>query len=234
MEQRTAMDASLAGRHILVTSGPTRAALDAVRYVSNRSSGRLGSRIAREALRRGAYVTFVAGAGSTTPGGSELGVEERARLNIVGIETVADLIAALERNIIASGPPDVVVHAMAVLDYVPEESEAVKRPSGEDAWEIQLVRTPKVIKMIRTWAPDALLVQFKLEVGLTERELMDVALSSLHENESDLVVANDLERIRDERHPALIISPDGEVIARPETKSEIAAGLCDLIAARLL
>lgn len=227
-----AMDATLTGRRIIITSGPTRGPIDAVRYVSNRSSGRLGSRIAEEALRRGAAVVLVAGPGSRRPDPEELSEAERGRLRILPVETVDDLIGVL-RGEMESNPPDAIVHAMAVLDYVPEAPDQTKTPSGRENWTIRLVRTPKVIGLIREWAPDARLVQFKLEVGLPEDELRTAALESLRHNEADLVVANDLTRIRDEVHPALVLDASGKVLARPGTKTEIAAALCDLLAVRV-
>jgi phosphopantothenoylcysteine synthetase/decarboxylase len=227
------MEQTLAGRHVLVTSGPTRAALDAVRYVSNRSSGRLGCRIAEVALRRGAQVTLVAGPQSALPAEEALSEDQRARLRVRHVETVPELLEALEAELACAQPPDAVLHAMAVLDYAPDAPGAGKTPSGREGWDVRLVRTPKVIRRIKDWAPGVCLVEFKLEVGVPEDRLRDVALASLRENRADLVVANDLERIRDEAHPALIISPDGEVLARPATKDEIARALCDILAGAL-
>jgi phosphopantothenoylcysteine synthetase/decarboxylase len=227
------MAASLAGKRILITSGPTRANLDAVRYISNRSTGRLGARIAVEALERGAQVALVAGAESAVPSQAELPGEQWARLRILPIETVAELIETLQRELTGPEPPDAVVHAMAVLDYVPESASAEKTPSGRNEWEIRLVTAPKVIRSIKEWAPQTYLVQFKLEVGKADERLREIALASLLANRADLVVANDLQRIRDEEHPALIIAPDGAVLSRPATKSEIARELCEILARKL-
>ncbi len=225
------MTASLGDTTILVTSGPTRADIDAVRYISNRSSGRLGCRIATEALRRGAGVILLAGPQSATP--ADLGHEERSRLRVEHVVTVDDVVKRVEDILTGPDAPRVVVHAMAVLDYAPAGAEGRKAPSGRDEWQITLVPTPKVIRKMRAWAPRAFLVQFKLEVGLSEEELRRVALKSLRSNRADLVVANDLTQIRDEAHPALIMDGEGGVLARPATKSVIARMLCDLITDRL-
>jgi phosphopantothenoylcysteine synthetase/decarboxylase len=227
------MAANLAGKRVLVTSGPTRAPLDPVRYISNRSSGRLGCRIATEALGRGAHVTLVAGPESVVPARQDLSEDEWSRLRILPVETVPDLIETLQHELTGPAPPDAVVHSMAVLDYVPETASAEKTPSGRNEWEIRLVMTPKVIQNIKDWAPKTYLVQFKLEVGKTDERLREIALASLLANRADLVVANDIQRIRDEEHPALIIAPDGTVLARPATKTEIARALCDLLARQL-
>jgi len=227
------MAASLAGKRLVITSGPTRANLDAVRFISNRSTGRLGARIAVEALDRGAQVALVAGPESIVPAQSDLPADAWDRLRILPIEAVADLMETLQRELTGDAPPDAVVHAMAVLDYVPESASDEKTPSGRNGWEIRLVKAPKVIRSIKEWAPKAFLVQFKLEIAKSDERLREIALASLMANHADLVVANDLQRIRDEEHPALIIAPDGTVLARPGTKTEIAAQLCDILAQKL-
>jgi phosphopantothenoylcysteine synthetase/decarboxylase len=218
---------ALHDQHILVTSGPTRADIDAVRFISNRSSGRLGCHIVTEALERGARVTMVAGPESAVP------AEPHERLRVVPVVTVEDVMDAMERELTARGAPGAVVHAMAVLDYVPARRESGKTPSGRQEWTIPLVRTPKVIRHIRGWAPGVLLVQFKLEVDVTEEQLRETALASAARNRADLVVANDLVRIGRDRHPALLLDADGNTLARPGTKGEIAAALCEALAERL-
>jgi len=220
------MAKDLTGRRIVITSGPTWAPIDAVRYIGNRSTGRLGCRIAEEALSRGAEVILIAGPQSVVP-------EEADGLEVVGIETVEDLTSALQGALTGDDPPDAVIHAMAVLDYVPESEWGGKTPSGRDRWEVTLVRSPKAIRKIRDWVPDCFLVQFKLEAGLDEDELLEAAMASLRSNRADMVVANDMTQIRDEQHPAIILDEDGEVLARPATKSEIAEQLCTILGERL-
>jgi len=227
------MPASLSDKRILITSGPTRADIDAVRYISNRSSGRLGCRIAIEALALGARVTFVAGPESALPSRKDVSDQEWARLRIVHVETVEDLTKALEGELTARERYDATVHAMAVLDYVPEKSEERKVPSSKETWTVKLVRTPKIIQQIKVWSPRTFLVGFKLEVGKDEERLLEAGAASMRKSRADLVVANDLLQIRDEYHPALIIGTGGHVLARPRTKSEIARELCRIIAQAL-
>jgi phosphopantothenoylcysteine synthetase/decarboxylase len=227
------MTAELTGKHLVVTSGPTWAPVDAVRYLTNRSSGQVGARIARESLRRGAHVTLIAGRGSVLPGPNELTDEERARFRVVQIETVPELIAALEAELPGDPQPDAVIHAMAVLDYVPAGARSEKVPSGLAEWTVALVPAPKAIRTVRALAPRALLVQFKLEVAVTDDALRATAAESLGANDADLVVANDLARIHGESHPALVIDASGEVLCRPASKEAIAVCLCDLVADRL-
>jgi phosphopantothenate-cysteine ligase len=118
---------------------------------------------------------------------------------------------------------------MAVLDYAPAEEKAEKTPSGREEWTLCLTRNPKVIKRIRELAPDACLVQFKLEVGLSEEELRAAAMESLRKNRSDMVVANDLDRIRGASHPAVVLNAAGDVLARPDGKGAIARAICDAL-----
>jgi phosphopantothenoylcysteine synthetase/decarboxylase len=224
------MHLGLDGRTILVTSGPTHAPIDAVRFLSNRSTGRLGVQIALEALSRGARVIFVQGPDSARPDpGDEA---QAARLSVCRIETVDDLIAALESNLTA-GRVDAVVHAMAVLDYAPAEPAAEKVRSGRAEWTIRLVPTPKVIGRVRALSPESVLVGFKLESGADEAGLVAAATALAAASGAALVVANDLTHIGDGRHPALLVSPEGEIVGRPGTKTEIAAALCDWLEGRL-
>lgn len=218
----------LKDKHILITSGPTRGNIDAVRYISNRSSGKLGAMIADEALRAGARVTFVYGWGSRTPQSAQAST----RCVFVEIETVDDIIAAVE-DVLTKGPADAVIHLMAVLDYVPAEPLTTKTPSGRGEWNVRLIKTPKVIKSIRRLAPQAFLVSFKLEVNRPLDELIHAAHKSLQRNESQLVVANDLSQIDATQHVAYLISPSGQVEAECETKREIAAKLIEHVSRAL-
>jgi len=213
---------SLDNKRLLITSGPTIGPIDAVRFVSNRSSGALGALIARQALHAGAHVTFVHGMHSRTP-------DPHPRLRLVEIATVDDVIRVMERDLTGGGH-DAVVHAMAVLDYVPADPSEQKTASGQDEWIIRLVRTPKAIQQIKRWAPGVFLVGFKLEVGKTESELVKIGHESLTRNNADLVVVNDLTQIDAQRHVAYIVGPNGDVRASCETKGEIADKLVDLVA----
>ena len=227
------MAATLSGKRVLITSGPTRANIDAVRYISNRSTGRLGRRIAMEALAAGARVSLLAGPDSAVPAREDLPDAEWSRLRVVGVETVFDLLRVLQQELMAPERYDAVLHAMAVLDYIPEHEESAKLPSDKETWTLRLRRTPKIIRRVKDWSPRSYLVGFKLEVGKSEERLAEIATAFLRESRADLVVANDLTQIRDEEHPALIVGRSGNVLARPRTKSEIARDLCRVLAQAL-
>src|SRR5215831_11527274 len=126
----------LNGKRVLVTAGGTREPVDAVRYVGNRSSGRMGVAIAVEARRRGAEVTLLA---------ANLAVPAPAGVHVVETPTAADL----EREALAhAAEADVVVMAAAVADYRPAETLAAKRPKDTATWTLELEPTTDVLSAL--------------------------------------------------------------------------------------
>ena len=222
----------LAGKMILITSGPTRGPIDAVRYITNKSTGRLGVLMAAEALHRDASVTFVYGRGSLVPEDGLLGEEALSRLRLREVETVDDLLEVMKEELDRQ-PYDAVLHSMAVLDYVPETYQDSKTPSGQDEWLVRLVRAPKVIKIIKELQPTSLLISFKLEAGKSQEELVEAAHRSLLANKADLVLANDLRDVEQGHHVGYLVGPAGNVEAVAEGKEEIARVLLDAVSTRL-
>jgi phosphopantothenoylcysteine synthetase/decarboxylase len=203
--------------NVLITSGPTRSPLDAIRFISNTSTGRLGREIAEEFLRRGARVTFIYGTGSELPKKGAKAIE---------VTTIEDLLKELEG--LRDQNFQVIIHAMAVLDHAPERVVEGKVSSTGD-WTIRLVPTPKVIDYVRDWWPKALLVGFKLEVGKSKEELLEIARQSMNQWGAEIVVANDLKDITETRHLAYLLGPNGKLEIEAHTKKEIATRLVDLI-----
>ena len=222
----------LKGKHILVTSGPTKCNLDSIRFIGNRSTGKLGCKIAVKALISGADVTVIYGSGSATPDINKLenGFEEK--LTLIKIETNEDLRNVIE-NRLNSVKFDVVIHAMAVLDFIPEKVAEGKTSSSNLEWSIKLIKSPKVIKLIRKVWTDALLIGFKLEVDKTEKELLERAELLFTESNVDYVVANDLHGIKKDLHKALLVNNYSGIEGHYNTKDEIASGLIDLITKKL-
>jgi len=208
---------------VLVTSGPTRAYIDRIRYIANTSSGALGARIVEALTERDVPVIHIYGLGSEKPR-----VRNGYLLTSREAVTVDDVIASV-KEACTGGGVSAVVHAMAVLDYVPENRRETKKKSGDASWDIRLVRTPKVVSIIRELLPKAYMVGFKLETGAGEEELIRRAGALVHEYGLNLVVANDLDRISGERHEAVLIGPGNELLARCESKEEIAERICGYI-----
>jgi phosphopantothenoylcysteine decarboxylase/phosphopantothenate--cysteine ligase len=148
----------LAGKRVLVSAGGTREPLDAVRFVGNRSSGRMGVALAAEARRRGAHVTLL---------GANLAVQAPPGVELVETPAAADL----EREALARGAAaDVVIMAAAVADYRPAEALAAKRPKDRAAWTVELEPTTDVLAALgANRAPGQVLVGFAADSSAHER-----------------------------------------------------------------
>ncbi|OLC30929.1 MAG: hypothetical protein AUH31_03735 [Armatimonadetes bacterium 13_1_40CM_64_14] len=214
----------LRGKRVLVTSGPTRTPLDAVRYITNKATGRLGSLIAEEVIRRGAHVTFVYGRGSQTP---VLRGPRVNHLQLVPIETVEDLIAVFKQEL--PHRYDALLHPMAVLDFQPEVVRPFKTGSNVEEWVVRLVPTPKAIRLVKELAPDTFLVGFKLEIGKSLDELRQIAYDFLQRARCDLVIANDLHEIEGGQHTGYFIIPNGTVAQVVVGKEAIARALAEYL-----
>ncbi len=208
---------------VLVTSGPTRAYVDTIRYFSNTSSGALGSGIVDALLDRGIPVIHLYGAGSATSDR-----KDSPLLESIEIVTVDDIIGAVKTY---ATPENVsaVVHLMAVLDYAPESKLLEKKKSGDDFWDIRLVKTPKIIGIMRYLLPDAFFAGFKLESGVSDEQLIERAAVLMDKYLLDIVIANDIARISGDIHEAVFIGKDKSVINRKQTKQDIAAAIADYI-----
>lgn len=184
---------------LLITSGPTREPIDAVRFVSNVSSGRLGTAIAGCALARGHDVVFLRGEGSLAPPPAE-------RLAIVDFGSARSLLETLRARLCAA--PHVVVHAAAVADYAPEPV-AGKVKSDAPEWTLRMVATPKIADEVKRVRPDVGLILFKLEAGIPRDELHRRALATARRAGADAIVANLVEEVGADRHAADLLWPDG-------------------------
>jgi phosphopantothenoylcysteine decarboxylase/phosphopantothenate--cysteine ligase len=171
-------DEAFAGRRVLVTAGPTREALDPVRYIGNRSSGRMGYALAQAAWRRGAAVFLVSGPSSLeAPVGAE----------VVQVQTAAEMHDAVAARI---GAADVTLFAAAVADYRPASSKAgkIKREKAGRELTIALAANPDIaLETGSARKPGSVTVGFALETG----DLLENAQKKLDEKGFDLVVAND-------------------------------------------
>ncbi len=207
----------------MVTSGSTRAYIDRIRYIANTSSGALGARIVETLIEADIPVIHIYGEGSRQPT-----VHNSHLLESVKVTTVDHVITSV-KSACKGGNISAVVHAMAVLDYVPETSIETKKTSDEEFWDVRLVRTPKIISIIRDIIPDVFTIGFKLEAGVEHDELLKRAGVLLQKYGLDVVVANDLEKVSDERHEAVFIGTGNKIIGCAETKEDIARKITDFI-----
>lgn len=212
----------LRGRRVLVTAGGTREPLDAVRFLGNRSSGRMGAALAAEARRRGAEVTLI---------GSNLSVPAPVGVDVVEAPTAEDV----ARETLARGHADVVVMAAAVADYRPSEPSEEKRPKDGGSWTVTLEPTTDVLRELgERRANGQLLVGFAADRG--ERGL-ERAREKLANKHVDLIVFNDVAR-DDVGFDALdnevvLVGADGERRIEKAPKERIAAAILDEVALRL-
>jgi phosphopantothenoylcysteine decarboxylase/phosphopantothenate--cysteine ligase len=212
---------ALRGRKVLVVAGSTEEPIDRVRTISNRSSGGLGRALAEEAFARGAEVTMVLGRHEVPP---------PPYVDVTSFDTVDSLMRATE-----AVPKDtaVILSVAAIADYRVGAPIRGKMASGRSKLEMSFEPTPKVLPLLRAAAPDGTLVSFKLEVGLSDEELERVARSRFDGGVEDIVVANDLERISREAHPAVIVPKRGETRTFSGPKSDLAGAILDAVEASL-
>ena len=208
---------SLAGVRVLVSLGGTREPLDPVRYIGNRSSGRMGAAIVAEALRRGAEVTAVAAA---------VRVEVPAGARVVKVETAQELYDA----VLAAAPDaDVVVMAAAVADFRPKAAAAEKLKKERGVPEVVLEPTPDTLAELgRTRRPDQVLVGFAAETT----DHIAGGRRKLERKHLDLVVVNHVEAAGSafdaEDATAYLVDPT-QVDQLPSAKDEIASRLLDRV-----
>jgi len=165
----------LAGKRFLITAGPTREAIDPVRFISNPSSGKMGYAIARAAERRGARVTLVTGPVSLAP---PLNVE------VVPVVTADDMAEAVFSRLEQA---HVIVKVAAVSDYRPVHTETHKIKKSRDEIELVLERTTDILKTVgRRKRDDQIVVGFAAET----RDMASYALKKLDEKRLDLIAAN--------------------------------------------
>ena len=224
IEDALATSSALAGRHIVVTAGPTLEPIDPVRVVTNRSSGKMGYAIADAARRAGAEVRLITG---PTALRAPVGV------SVVRIETASELSDA----VLAALPgADAVIMAAAIADYRPAKpayQKLKKREQGDEV-SLTLVRNPDVLEaIVAKREPGTLVIGFKAETGDAVAE----ASRMLREKRLDLVVANDVSAKGSEfggdTDQVTFVSADGAEALPLLAKREVARRLVAKIAERL-
>jgi phosphopantothenoylcysteine decarboxylase/phosphopantothenate--cysteine ligase len=207
----------LRGKRILISAGGTREPVDAVRYLGNRSSGRMGVALAAEARRRGADVTLLA---------ANLAVPAPEGIELVETPTAADL----EREALARArEADVIVMAAAVADYRPAEALAAKRSKDAETWTLELEPTTDVLAAIGASRRDGqVIVGFAAETG---EGGVERARAKLERKGADLVVFNDVSHADTgfdaSNNAVTLVSATGDRVLARAPKSEIAAFVLD-------
>jgi len=212
-------DGILAGKTVLVTAGPTREPIDPVRYITNRSPGKMGYAIAAAAHALGARVIMISGPVSLPePRGTE----------VVRVETAAEMHAATHERVAEA---DIFIAAAAVSDYRPAEAAAQKIKKTRDAMTLELVRSPDILATVAALDEAPFTVGFAAET----ENVREYALGKLTNKKLDMIVAN---RVGSDcgfdydDNAAEILWAGGDKAFEKMPKSELAAGLMDVIVAR--
>jgi phosphopantothenoylcysteine decarboxylase/phosphopantothenate--cysteine ligase len=215
-------ESSLRGLRVLVTAGPTYEDIDPVRFVGNRSSGRMGFALAEEATRRGARVTLVAGPTPVAPPQAD---------RLVRIRSAAEMHAAVLED---AASADIVIMAAAVADYTPVTTAGSKIAKGEAPLTLTLRRTPDILAELgdlraRLGGSRPLLVGFAAETDA----LLDKARAKRARKGVDLIVANDVSRsdrgFDSSSNAVTIVSATDEIDVPLQSKAGVAAAILDQV-----
>ena len=214
----------LDGLRVLVTAGGTREPIDAVRYVGNRSSGRMGFALAEEAARRGADVTVVA---------ANVSLPRRAGIDYVDVTTTEELANACEQRIDAT---DVLLMAAAVADYRPAEPHAgkLKKDATGSELDLRLVRTTDVLATLAARRrPDQLLVGFAAEHG---EGALPYAREKLARKGLDAIVVNDVAApgigFDAPENEVTVMTENSELHVPRASKAEVATAILNAVLSR--
>jgi len=217
-------DRPLAGRHVLVTSGPTHEPIDPVRYIANRSSGKQGHAIARAAAELGARVTLVSG---------PVSIADPPNVDVVHVETAQEMLAAVE----AALPADIGVFAAAVADWrvASASGQKIKKEKGAAPPSLALVENPDILKTIATRGPmrPALVIGFAAET----ENVVEAAKKKRKAKGCDWIVANDVSEkggaMGGDRNAVHLITAQGTESWPVMDKTEVARRLMERAAQHL-
>ena len=221
IQRHLACQKDMAGLHLLVTAGPTREALDPVRFITNHSTGRMGYELARAAMLRGAQVTLVSG---------PTALEPPPFVELVRVESAQQMHDA----VMAAAPAqDVIIKAAAVADYRPAHTAGEKiKKSGADL-TLELTRTPDILAELgAARRPGQFLCGFAMET----RDLLDNARAKLEKKGADMIVANSLREagagFGGATNHVTLVEPTGCTELPLAGKDEVAHRILDRILAR--
>lgn len=204
----------LKGKSIIVTAGPTVESIDPMRYITNRSTGKMGYSIAKEAIERGADVTFITGPTNLTP--------PQNLKKLVKIESAKDMYEAVLENLDEN---DVVIKSAAVADYKPKNYSNKKIKKSDDDLVIELDRNKDIAQEIGKIKNNKILVGFAAETN----DLIENASLKIKKKNIDFIVANDLTKegagFGVDTNIVKIIDKEGNITEYPKMKKEEVANI---------
>ena len=204
----------LKGKSIIVTAGPTVESIDPMRYITNRSTGKMGYSIAKEAIERGADVTLITGPTNLTP--------PQNLKKLVKIESAKDMYEAVLENLDEN---DVVIKSAAVADYKPKNYSNKKIKKSDDDLVIELDRNKDIAQEIGKIKNNKILVGFAAETN----DLIENASLKIKKKNLDFIVANDLTKegagFGVDTNIVKIIDKEGNITEYPKMKKEEVANI---------
>lgn len=211
---------ALTGKHVVITAGPTREALDPVRYLSNHSSGKMGFAIAAACIEAGAQVTVIAG---------PVSVASPDRVKRVNVVSAHDMLVAAEA---ACHNADIFIATAAVADYRPASAADQKIKKSTDTLTLALVKNPDIVATIAAQSPKPFVVGFAAETQNVEAYARD----KMQRKNLDMVACNDVARrdigFQSDDNALTVIWPEGSQVLEKAAKAVIARQLVALIAAQ--
>lgn len=217
-----AMEKDMKGRKILVTAGPTREAMDPVRYLSNHSTGKMGYAVAKVAAMRGAEVTLVSG---------PVELETPVGVKRVDVTTAREMFEAVRG---LAPEQDIIVKAAAVADYRPMNVSREKVKKSDSALAILLERTDDILKFLGENKKEG---QFLCGFSMETEHMVENSRSKLERKHLDMIVANNLKTegagFGTDTNVVTILTENEQVELPLMTKEEAAAGILDQILKRI-
>lgn len=213
----------LEGKKVLITAGPTRESIDPVRFITNRSTGKMGYEMAREAKRRGADVTLVSG---------RVNLKAPYGVNLINIESAQDMYEEVMKR---AGESDIIIKSAAVADYTPQNKSYIKIKKQSGDIKIELERTHDILFEVGQAKTDQqILVGFAAETN----DVIENAKSKMQRKNLDFIIANDVKKegagFGTDTNIVTIIPRQGEIEPLPVMKkSEVARAVFDRILKRL-
>ncbi|MGQ9539236.1 MAG: bifunctional phosphopantothenoylcysteine decarboxylase/phosphopantothenate--cysteine ligase CoaBC [Candidatus Bathycorpusculaceae bacterium] len=217
------------GLKVLVTAGATAEYIDPVRVITNKSSGKMGVAVAKEAISRGAEVTLIYGLGTARP---------PSGAKVIRVETTEQMYDAVVSELKVHSY-DLVVAAAAAADWTPLKAFSHKVSThGVRSLNLKLKPTIKVIDVVKKLNPKTFLVAFRAEYNLPEKELIESAYERLLKANADLIVVNDVSKegvgFGTDTNEVFIVNGDKKVIHIPlASKHEVARKILDVVIERI-
>jgi phosphopantothenoylcysteine decarboxylase/phosphopantothenate--cysteine ligase len=214
----------LLGRRIVVTAGGTREALDPVRYLGNRSSGKQGAAIAIAAAARGAEVTLI---------GANLEIDAPASINVQHVISTLELADTVA---LAAQTADVVIMAAAVADYRPEATSQtkIKKEEQGERFTLELVRNPDIlISLAQNRRPGQVIVGFAAETETDARKLLELGRAKIARKGSDFLVVNRVgwnEGFATDGNTVVVLDSRGDIVIEASgSKASVAGRILDVL-----